>query len=154
MLIRSAKVQDCHLLSNLAYKSKAYWGYTEDFLQQCKDDITVTKEYIEENSVYVLERDNKIIAFYSFTIYEMKLDALFIDPDYIGKGFGRILWDHLLNKAIDLGISEFTLDSEPNAEGFYLKMGAKNIGSTPSTVFPNRHLPLMKVNVFNLLNVK
>lgn len=43
MLIRSAKVQDCHLLSNLAYKSKAYWGYSEDFLKQCKDDLTVKK---------------------------------------------------------------------------------------------------------------
>ncbi|MEY9972139.1 N-acetylglutamate synthase-like GNAT family acetyltransferase [Lysinibacillus sp. RC46] len=148
MLIRTAKIQDCYLLSNLAYKSKAYWGYTEDFLQQCKDDLTVTKEYIEKNPVYVMESDNKIVAFYSFTINELKLDALFIDPDYIGKGLGRMIWDHLLNKAKELGISEFTLDSEPNAEGFYLKMGAKNIGSTPSTVFPDRQLPLMKVNVF------
>ncbi len=154
MFIRSAKVQDCHLLSNLAYKSKAYWGYTEDFLQQCKEDLTVTKGYIEENPVFVMESDNKIIAFYSLTINEMKLDALFIDPDYIGKGLGRMIWDHLLNKAKELGISEFTLDSEPNAEGFYLKMGAKNIGSTPSTVFPDRHLPLMKVDVLKLLNVR
>ncbi|MGE7949018.1 GNAT family N-acetyltransferase [Lysinibacillus sp. NPDC093688] len=148
MIIRSAKVQDCHLLSNLAYQSKAYWGYVEDFLQQCKDDLTITKEYIVENPVFVMESDNKIVAFYSFTINEMKLDALFIDPDYIGKGFGRIIWDHLLNKAKELGISEFTLDSEPNAEGFYLKMGAKKIGSTQSTVFHDRHLPLMKVKVF------
>ncbi|MFF2176441.1 GNAT family N-acetyltransferase [Lysinibacillus sp. NPDC058147] len=147
MLIRSAKVQDCDLLSNLAYKSKAYWGYTEDFLQQCKGDLTVTKEYVEENPVYVMESDNKIVAFYSFTLNELKLDALFIDPEYIGKGLGKILWKHLLNEAKELGISEFTLDSEPNAEGFYLKMGAKNIGFTPSTVFPDRQLPLMKVNV-------
>ncbi|MDD1502481.1 GNAT family N-acetyltransferase [Lysinibacillus sp. CNPSo 3705] len=149
MVIRRAKVQDCHLLSNLAYKSKAYWGYTEDFLQQCKDDLTVTKEYIEENPVYVMESDNKIVAFYSFTIHKKKLDTLFIDPDYIGKGLGRMIWDHLLTKAKELGISEFTLDSDPNAEGFYLKMGAKTIGFTTSTVFPDRHLPLMKVSVFN-----
>ncbi|TKI72671.1 GNAT family N-acetyltransferase [Lysinibacillus mangiferihumi] len=149
MLMRSAKVKDCNILSNLAYKSKAYWGYTEDFLQQCKNDLTVTKDYIEENPVYLMmESDNKIVAFYSFTINDRKLDALFIDPDFIGQGLGRIIWDHVLNKAEELGINEFTLDSEPNAEGFYLKMGAKNIGSTPSTVFPDRHLPLMKVKVF------
>ncbi|MFE3576790.1 GNAT family N-acetyltransferase [Lysinibacillus sp. NPDC059133] len=147
MIIRSAKVQDCHLLSHLAYKSKAYWGYTEDFLQQCIDNLTVTKEYIEKNLVFVMKSDNKIVAFYSFIINEMKLDALFIEPDYIGNGFGRIIWDHLLNKAKELGISESTLDSEPNAEGFYLKMGAKKTGTTPSTMFPDRHLPLMKVKV-------
>lgn len=95
-----------------------------------------------------MESDNNIVAFYSFTINERKLDTLFIDPNYIGKGLGRTIWDHLLNKTKELGINEFTLDSEPNAEGFYLKMGAKNIGSTPSSVFPDRHLPLMKVKVF------
>lgn len=68
MLIRSAKDKDCNILSDLAYKSKAYWGYTEDFLKQCKDDLTVTKEYIRENPVYLMESDNNIVAFYSFTI--------------------------------------------------------------------------------------
>jgi len=27
---------------------KAYWGYTEDFLQQCKGDLTVAKECIKK----------------------------------------------------------------------------------------------------------
>ncbi|WP_231560081.1 hypothetical protein [Bacillus badius] len=46
MLIRKAKCEDSDLLSNLAYRSKAHWGYFEEFLQKCKDDLTVTKEYI------------------------------------------------------------------------------------------------------------
>ncbi|MFG3433140.1 GNAT family N-acetyltransferase [Lysinibacillus fusiformis] len=149
MFFRRAQVADSIILSNLAYRSKAYWGYTEDFLQKCKekDALTVTKDYIENNSVYLIESDNKVIAFYSFAINEQKLDALFLDPDYIGKGLGKIIWNHLLNKAKELELREFTIDSDPNAEGFYLKMGALNIGSTLSTVFPDRSLPLMKVKV-------
>lgn len=149
MFFRRAQIADSTILSNLAYKSKAYWGYTEDFIQQCKDKdaLTVTKDYLEKNTVYLIENDNKVIAFYSFAINEQKLDALFLDPDYIGKGIGKIIWNHLLNKAKELELSEFTIDSDPNAEGFYLKMGAKNIGSTPSTVFPQRSLPLLKVKV-------
>ncbi|MGE7596979.1 GNAT family N-acetyltransferase [Lysinibacillus fusiformis] len=149
MFFRRAQVADSNILSNLTYRSKAYWGYTEDFLQKCKekDALTVTKDYIENNSVYLIEIDNKVVAFYSFAINEQKLDALFLDPDYIGKGLGKIIWNHLLNKAKELELREFTIDSDPNAEGFYLKMGALNIGSTPSTVFPDRSLPLMKVKV-------
>ncbi|QDQ02850.1 GNAT family N-acetyltransferase [Lysinibacillus fusiformis] len=149
MFFRRAQIGDSSILSNIAYKSKAYWGYTEDFIQKCKDTdaLTVTKEYIEKNSVYLVESDNEIVAFYSFDINEKKLDALFIEPDYIGKGLGKIIWEHLLNKAKELELNEFTIDSDPNAEGFYLKMGAENIGSTPSTVFPDRSLPLMKVKV-------
>ncbi|MBM7713703.1 GNAT superfamily N-acetyltransferase [Bacillus thermophilus] len=109
--------------------------------------MTITKEYIEKNPVYLLENDNNLVAFYSFSIHDRKLEALFIDPAYIGKGLGRFMWEDLLNKAKALGISEFTLHSEPKAEGFYLKMGAKKIGITTSTVFPDRKLPLMKVHV-------
>lgn len=147
MLIRKAKPKDSDTLSNLAYKSKSYWGYSIDFLKRCKDDMTVTVEYIEQYPVYVLEKDSKIIAFYSFDLKNTKLEALFIDPDYIGKGIGKLLWLDLLGKAKELNIKEFTLDSEPNAEGFYLKMGANKIRYTASTVFPDRNLPLMKVKV-------
>ncbi|WP_017728458.1 GNAT family N-acetyltransferase [Halalkalibacterium ligniniphilum] len=147
MLIRKAKPKDSDTLSNLAYKSKSYWGYSKDFLKRSKDDLTVTGEYIEQNPVYLMEKDNKIVAFYNFEVKNKKLEALFIDPDYIGKGIGKLLWLDLLGKAKELNIKEFTLDSEPNAEGFYLKMGANKIGYTSSTVFPNRNLPLMKVKV-------
>ncbi|WP_262372709.1 GNAT family N-acetyltransferase [Sutcliffiella horikoshii] len=71
---------------------------------------------------------------------------MFIDPDYIGKGIGKIMWTHLINKAKELEMNEFTLDSEPKAEVF-LKMGAIKTGYSPSTVFPDRKLPLMKVQV-------
>ncbi|MEH6945444.1 GNAT family N-acetyltransferase [Bacillus sp. JJ722] len=147
MKIRKASTNDINSLSKLAYKSKAYWGYSEDFLKKCKDDLTVTIDYLEKNTVYVLENDHKIVAFYSFSLIPEKLDALFIDPDYIGNGIGKILWMDLLQKAKELNIKQFTLDSDPNAEGFYLKMGAERIGYTPSTVFPDRPLPLLKVKV-------
>lgn len=55
MLIRKAKSSDSDTLSNLAYKSKGYWGYSQDFLERCKDDLTFTGEYIENNPVYVME---------------------------------------------------------------------------------------------------
>ncbi|MCR6104862.1 GNAT family N-acetyltransferase [Salipaludibacillus agaradhaerens] len=147
MLIRKAKPEDSDKLSHLAYKSKSYWGYSQDFLKKCKDDLAVTGEYIEQNPVYLIEKDYKIIGFYSFALKNKQLEALFIDPDYIGKGIGKLLWFDLLDKAKELNLKEFTLESEPYAEGFYLKMGANKIGYTSSTVFPNRNLPLMKVKV-------
>ncbi|MCY9513041.1 GNAT family N-acetyltransferase [Paenibacillus apiarius] len=147
MMIRRATNEDSNTLSELAYRSKAYWGYSKEFLDKCKDDLTVTVPYMEMNPVYVLEKNNKIIAFYSITLNEKKLEALFIDPEHIGKGLGKLLWLDLLSKAKQLNIEEFTFDSDPNAEAFYVKMGAKRIGETPSTVFPDRRLPLMSVTV-------
>ncbi|MGQ7056072.1 hypothetical protein ACUN3C_22715, partial [Bacillus cereus group sp. BceL245] len=50
-------------------------------------------------------------------------------------------------KANELGLKSFTIDSDPNAKGYYLKMGAQLIGETPSTVFKGRVLPLLKYDV-------
>ncbi|WP_018756325.1 GNAT family N-acetyltransferase [Paenibacillus terrigena] len=147
MMIRKAMTEDCHNLSNLAYRSKAHWGYSEDFLAKCRDDLTVTEAYLEQHLVHVMERDNELIAFYSFSVQDKKLDALFIDPEHIGKGYGKQMWSDLLSKVKALHIAEFTLDSDPYAEAFYAIMGAKRIGEVASTVFPDRKLPLMHVYV-------
>ncbi|MBS4191962.1 GNAT family N-acetyltransferase [Bacillus sp. FJAT-49705] len=147
MKIRKAVNHDSEVLSEIAYKSKAYWGYSKEFIEKCKDDLTVTVPYMKENHVYVLEKDNTILAFYSLSTNPNRLDALFIDPYHIGKGIGKLLWEDIINKAKHLIMKEFIIDSDPNAEGYYLKMGAKRIGETPSTVFPNRSLPLMSVTV-------
>lgn len=94
-----------------------------------------------------MEKNNEIIAFYSISVSEKKLDALFIHPEYIGKGLGRVLWLELLRKAKQLHMEELMIDSDPYAEAFYLKMGAKRIGEIQSTVFTERYLPLLCVKV-------
>ncbi|WP_128895472.1 GNAT family N-acetyltransferase [Longirhabdus pacifica] len=147
MIIRKAHTNDCNTLSNIAYKSKGYWGYSEEFLQSCKNELTITKSYMDRNHVWVIEENNEMIGFYSFSLETEKLDALFIDPEYIGNGIGKFVWKHLLHHAKQLQMEKFTIDSDPNAEGFYLKMGAKRIGDIASTVFPKRKLPLLIVNV-------
>jgi len=148
MIIRQALLEDCQHLSNLAYRSKAHWGYSEDFLALCRDDLTVTGPYLEQHLVNVLEQNDELAAFYSFSVQEKKLDALFVDPTYIGQGLGQRLWIDLISRVKALHILEFTLDSDPYAEAFYAKMGAKRIGEIPSTVFPDRSLPLMRVQVY------
>lgn len=72
---------------------------------------------------------------------------MYIHPDYKGKGYGKILWEYVIEKANELGLKNFTIDSDPNVKGYYLKMGAQLIGETPSTVFKGRLLPLLKYDV-------
>ncbi|PFZ89491.1 GNAT family N-acetyltransferase [Bacillus wiedmannii] len=147
MKIRKALLSEENELSELALHSKATWNYSEAFILACKEDLTITEEYIKNNFVYVLENDNTKIGFFSFLRNENALDFLYIQPRYKGAGYGKILWEYVLEKANELGIKSFTIDSDPNAKGFYWKMGAKLIGETPSTVFKDRLLPLLKYDV-------
>lgn len=147
MKIRKALVSEANELSELALHSKATWNYSEEFILACKEDLTITDEYIKNNFVYVLENDNMKIGFFSFLRNDKALDFLYIHPRYKGKGYGKILWKFVIEQANELGIKSFTIDSDPNAKGYYLKMGAKLIGETPSTVFEDRLLPLLKYDV-------
>ena len=148
MIVREALLEEAKELSNLALFSKATWSYSEEFIQACKEDLTITEQYIKNNYVYVLEEKQEIIGFFSFQRKEAEsLDFLYLDPKYKGKGYGRILWESVIQKATALNMKSFTIDSDPNAKGYYIKMGAKLIGEIPSTVFKDRLLPLLQYDV-------
>jgi GNAT superfamily N-acetyltransferase len=149
MEIRRAKCGEGRMLSGIALRSKAYWGYDCDFIEACRDVLTISEENISSNLVYVIEESSKIIGFFSLTVNSEnnELDSLFIEPEYIGKGFGRLLWNRIIEAAEEAGIREFTIDADPNAEGFYIKMGAVRIGEAESSVLAGRKLPLLKVTL-------
>ncbi|RXK17516.1 GNAT family N-acetyltransferase [Macrococcus sp. DPC7161] len=145
MKIRNCVGNDANKLTSIAIKSKSYWNYSEEFIEKCIQDLTVTPSYIQKNIVRCVENiEGIIIGFYGFTLSTNKLDALFIHPDYIGKGIGNTLWNDLIKQLKEEKIDKFRLDSEPYATKFYLKMGASIIGEIESTVFENRKLPLME----------
>lgn len=148
MIVREALLKEANKLSNLALSSKATWNYSEEFILACKEDLTITEQYMKNNYVYILEENQEMIGFFSFQRKEVNsLDFLYLDPAYKGKGYGRILWESVVQKAVELSIKSFTIDSDPNAKGYYVKMGAKLIGETPSTVLKKRMLPLLRYDV-------
>ncbi|KZE46356.1 N-acetylglutamate synthase [Brevibacillus parabrevis] len=151
MQIRKAYVNEAAALSELCFRSKAYWGYSDEFMETCRDDLTVTADYISTGLVYVLEEDNELRGFMGLEQEEQTgswlLKDLFVDPDSIGKGYGKLLWGHMLGLARELGIENISIHSDPHAEPFYVARGARRIGEVVSSVFPGRKLPLLEVRI-------
>lgn len=113
------------------------------------NNLTVTKEYLSNNSGFKLVFKNNIIGYYSYLLLDkeiVKLDNLFILPNYIGKGFGKLLIEDFLNKMKNLKIKKITLNSEPNAEKFYSKYGFNKIGEFETSI-KNRFIPIMELNL-------
>lgn len=102
---------------------------------------------IRRGLVFVLEADDRVIGFYALwgAGDEVLLTDLFVDPERIGHGCGRLLWEHAVATARHFGFAAMTLHSDPHAEDFYRAMGATRIGVVTSSVFPDRLLPLMHV---------
>jgi GNAT superfamily N-acetyltransferase len=145
--IRRAHPAEAGALSALALRSKAHWGYDAEFLTACRDDLTLTAEDVATSTVYVIDGENSLSGFYRLLLQDdgvAELDALFVEPAAMGQGIGRRLWRHAVATAATLMCSEIVLQSDPQAEGFYLAMGAQRAGESESTVMPGRMLPLMR----------
>lgn len=151
MIIRRAGPGEAHILTGVAMRSKAFWGYGDQFMDACRSALTVTEEKISKRHVYVMTDGPNIVGFYCLSADGGTgvLEDMFLNPPYIGKGWGRVLWDGVMAQAKALGLREFTIDADPNAEGFYLKMGAERVGEAESTAIPGRKLPKMRIKVNN-----
>lgn len=142
--IRPAAPGDAAALTELAFRSKAHWGYDDAFMEACRSSLTVHGTCVEPT--FIAEREGMVAGFYQLDGDEV--DKFFVDPPHIGSGVGRALWEHLVETARDHGLSSITILSDPNAKGFYEAMGARSIGDAPSDVFgPSRPLPLLVADV-------
>ena len=147
--LRRGVPHDASGLSGLALRSKGHWGYDDAFLEACREELTLSPEEIENNIVFVCEADGTIAGFYAIfgAPPEGEVRCLFVDPPFIGRGYGKRLWDHMLDQARLAGFSSLLIDSDPNAEAFYAAGGALRIGESPSGSIPGRMLPLLRVSL-------
>jgi len=150
--IRRATGPDAGLLTDITFRAKAYWGYSPQVMEAWRVMMNIPPELIVNNPVYVLEDAGRVCGYYSLEHLDgdqIMLGNLFIDPDFIGSGVGRALLQHALALAASLGFRTICMESDPHAEGFYLRMGAVRIGEHPAPIpdQPDRVLPQMRMNL-------
>jgi GNAT superfamily N-acetyltransferase len=123
------------VLTNLAHRSKAHWGYDATFIERASAQLTITAQTIEEHEIWVLEDPGgRVMGFHRVIPGEPAvLEDLWLEPESIGVGLGRRLWGHAVAVALAFGAAALELDAEPNAVGFYERMGAVTVGSTASS---------------------
>lgn len=145
MLLRPARDDESALLSDLALRSKGHWGYDADFLEACREELTLTPELLTDERARVAERDGRVVGFYTLAGRppEGQLGHMFVEPELVSRGIGTALWAHAIDTAATLGIRRILIEADPHAEDFYLAMGAIRVGEVPSGSVPGRELPLL-----------
>jgi len=149
MQIREARVDEAQQLSDLALRSKAHWGYDAAFLDACRPVLVVEPDSIEAGQVYVAKIEGRIAGFYSLKPLgeAIDLDMLFVDPWAIGQGCGAHLFHHACEQVRTLGGSRLIVESDPNAEPFYARMGMTRYAAHESNVQAGRMLPLLALDL-------
>jgi GNAT superfamily N-acetyltransferase len=110
----------------------------------------VRAQDIEAGNVFVLDHEGQPAGFYSLerlSNERVELGFLFLEPKLIGTGFGRALFQHACGEAARRGYAVLEIQGDPNAERFYLAMGARQFGLRESASIPDRALPTFEVEL-------
>lgn len=145
MRLRRAEPEDCAALSALAMASKAHWGYDDAFMAACREVLTVRPDRLANNVVEVAEADGELVGFFELENgYGLgSVEKLFVAPQWIGKGIGRLLWNRMIDLARAAGTPALEVESDPDAEPFYKAMGMRRVGDRPSEAIAGRRLPFL-----------
>ena len=146
MHIRRAKPDDARTLSDIALAGKRHWGYSERWIESWREILTLQPEFISKHETHAAVVDGCTVGFYSLCRQEdkLRLEHLWVLPDFMRQGVGRSLFAHALKRVRELRFHSLEIESDPNAEGFYRRMGARRVGTTVSELDGTlRQLPVL-----------
>jgi GNAT superfamily N-acetyltransferase len=141
--IRPFRAGEEERLRALAAASKAHWGYDRGRV----DEWAATLDYAGKE-VYVAEGEGSV-AGYATLAREGDtaiLDELWIDPPWIGRGVGSLLFRFVAARAAEAGAARLEWEAEPNAIGFYERMGGRYLRDSPPSQW-GRILPIMGIEL-------
>ena len=157
--IRVAIHSDVATLTTIAFAAKRTWNYPEEYYQIWNDELTITEQYIDENAVFVALVDEVVVGFVSivhlpeekqFGLVKVSagywMDHLFVDPGFQYNGIGKRLMDKAINYCKGQGIINLKIFVDPNATGFYEKIGAKFLEDSPSSI-KGRFIPIYVLEI-------
>lgn len=148
--ILRARVADAAALTCIAISAKRHWNYPDAWIESWLPQLTVSARYIQEHETWLATENEIPVAFYSLRPDEgfLWLDHLWVSPGSMDRGIGGLLFRHALGRARMRGVSILRIESDPHAQGFYEKMGARKMDEQRGEVEgQTRMLPVMEIQL-------
>jgi GNAT superfamily N-acetyltransferase len=151
LCLRKALPSEANALTELAIRSKRSWGYDARFMELVEPDMIVHAEYLIAEHGIVAEENGAAVGYAIVRVdgEQAFLRDLFVEPEWMRRGIGKALFREAVAYSVELGAVELSLDGDPNAIGFYERMGMREIGEEPSIVGGGRMLPVMALDLRN-----
>jgi GNAT superfamily N-acetyltransferase len=130
LTIRPAVETEASAMRVLARSSKAYWGYSDEFMRRWDYDDEITEQFITDRHVFCADANGALAGFYALSDERPnpRLEHLWVAPGIIGRGVGRALFDHAVEQASSRGASSIVVHADPHVAPFYEPLGARRVG--------------------------
>ena len=148
MTIRAARPDEGERLREIAIASKSHWGYEESQVREWAAQGDFSEQGLAAKEFLVADDDGHAIGFATLIAKDdlCILDDLWLEPRWIGRSIGTELFRASLARAKQLGAKRVEWEAEPNAVGFYEKMGGHYLRDSDPTEF-GRIIPVMGLDL-------
>lgn len=148
MEIRRASPGDAERLTGIAHAAKRHWGYSEDLMRLWRAELTVTPDFVADHPTYAAVEGADIVGFYALSAAAdvFEVEHFWVAPGHMRRGIGAMLFRHAVDVVRSLRGTTLEIASDPNAEGFYVRMGARRVGQVDASP-AGRVLPFLVLDV-------
>ncbi|HIE5374486.1 TPA: GNAT family N-acetyltransferase [Proteus mirabilis] len=108
-----ANASEAKELTTIALESKQYWGYSSDFIEMCRDELTLKEADFVNSLILVAKNNEKYCGFVQLKFNDNagqgELEKLFVAPSFIGQGIGKTLYERAVEHARKMNVKELVL---------------------------------------------
>jgi GNAT superfamily N-acetyltransferase len=133
--VREGRERDFTRLREIALDAKAHWGYDRARVEDWALRGDFEPESLRARLLSVAEAEGEPVGWAALIPRGEVgwLEDLWVEPAWIGLGVGRLLFEHVVEQARSLGARRLEWEAEPNAKGFYERMGASYVRESEVT---------------------
>ena len=130
--IRSVAPDEGERLREIAIAAKGHWGYETDRVREWAAMGDFSAAGLQQKDCYIAAVEGRAVG-WAAAIDRGEvwwLDDLWVEPEWMGQGIGRLLFRHAAERGRQAGAARMEWEAEPNALGFYNKMGGRYLHSS------------------------
>jgi GNAT superfamily N-acetyltransferase len=129
--VRRAREENLGEINRVIAASKSHWDYPAAYLEAALPLLTIDAPYLAQRLCFeVVDEHATVVCFFAVAEDggEHLLDHLWVRPDRLGQGIGRLACEHVFSLARRHGWPALLVLPDPPAQGFYRKMGFQDTG--------------------------
>ncbi len=130
--------------------AKRSWNYDEGYLEAAIPLLRIDEGYLSNPACFEAHLDRRVVGFAAVEKRDpilAVLEHLWDLPSVQRLGIGRTLFETCSEAARQAGCRVMQIVSDPPAEGFYRKLGAKLIGERPSQIRGGPAFPVLEAEL-------
>ena len=129
--VRRAREENLAEINRVIAASKSHWSYPATYLEAALPLLMIDESYLAEHLCFeVVDESSKVVCFFAVAEDggEHTLDHLWVRPDRLGQGIGRLACEHVFSLARRHGWPALLVLPDPPAQGFYREVGFQDTG--------------------------